>query len=244
MSAAKHSKETDAGSLRRILVIENSFRPGIGNFIEKLFKSDKDPMLDSRVVDAEDVEQSLAEYKPDVVILDVDSLRHANALDVALSVREQFPHQVIVFSSDRANPVLVKEGMVAALWSRAYWLNQPSKHHAHVLPEIRWAFHGKKPLKSKVLEHPADEPTHIGRLTPQQHRVMRLMSMGASNSKIAKDCKMTTKAVERTIAAASKLLEVEPSSPDTNHRVIAAMVYRRSVLFNDVLESEAPSTQE
>lgn len=194
-------------------------------------------MLDSLVVDTDEVAESLSKYKPDVVILDVDSLRHSNALDVAISVREQYPHQVIVFSSDKANPVLVKEGMVAALWSRAYWLNQPTKHHAHVLLEIRWAFHGKKPLNSKVLEHAADETSHVGRLTPQQHRVMRLMALGASNAKIARDCNMTPKAVERTIAAASKLLEVEPSSPETNHRVKAAMVYRRAVLFADLLET-------
>ncbi len=238
MSPHKSSKDVAKESLRRILIVENSYRPGIGLFIEKLFKSEKDPMLDSLVVDTDEVAKSLTKYKPDVVILDVDSLHHANALDVAISVREQYPHQVIVFSSDRANPVLVKEGMVAALWSRAYWLNQPTKHHAHVLPEIRWAFHGKKPLNSKVLEHAASETSHVGRLTPQQHRVMRLMALGASNSKIARECKMTPKAVERTIATASKLLEVEPSSPDTNHRVMAAMVYRRAVLFADLLDSE------
>lgn len=238
MATHKRAKDAVSDSLRRIMIVENSYRPGIGLFIEKLFKNEKDPMLDSLVVDTDEVAKSLTEYKPDVVILDVDSLRHSNALDVAISVREQYPHQVIVFSSDRSNPVLVKEGMVAALWSRAYWLNQPTKHHAHVLPEIRWAFHGKKPLNSKVLEHAVNETSHMGRLTPQQHRVMRLMSLGASNSKIARDCKMTTKAVERTIAAASKLLAVESSSPDTNHRVMAAMVYRRSVLFADLLESE------
>ena len=132
-----------------------------------------------------------------------DSLRHSNALGVAISVREQYPHQVIVFSSDRANPVLVREGMVAALWSRAYWLNQPTKHHAYVLPEIPWAFHGKKPLNSRVLEHAASQTSHAGSLTPQPHRVMRLVSLGASNAKIARDCKMTPKAVERTIATAS-----------------------------------------
>lgn len=237
MSPHKSAKHSPKESLRRILIVENSYRPGIGVFIEKLFKSEKDPMLDSLVVDTDEVAESLSKYKPDVVILDVDSLRHSNALDVAISVREQYPHQVIVFSSDKANPVLVKEGMVAALWSRAYWLNQPTKHHAHVLPEIRWAFHGKKPLNSKVLEHAADETSHVGRLTPQQHRVMRLMALGASNAKIARDCNMTPKAVERTIAAASKLLEVEPSSPETNHRVMAAMVYRRAVLFADLLET-------
>ena len=49
---------------------------------------------------------------------------------------------------------------------------------------------------------------------------------------------MTTKAVEQTISTASKLLEVEVSSPNTNHRVLAAMIYRRAVLFADLFDIE------
>lgn len=222
--------------LERILIVENSFHPGVGLHIAKLFRSEHDPKLDSLVIDTDEIESSLPTFKPDVVILDVDSLRHANALDVAIGIREQNPDQVIMFSSDRSNPVLVKEGIVAALWSRAYWLNQPSKNPNLVLSEIQRAFSGNKPLNPQVLESAASETSHVGRLSPQQHRVMRLMSMGASNAKIGRECKMTTKAVERTISAASRLLEVEASSPDVNHRVLAALTYRRAVLFADFFE--------
>ena len=45
-------------------------------FIEKLFKNEKDPTLDSLVVGTDQVTKSLSMYKPDVVILDVDSLRY------------------------------------------------------------------------------------------------------------------------------------------------------------------------
>lgn len=223
-------------SLQRVLIVENSFRPGVGLHIAKLFRSENDPKLDSLVVDTDEVVTSMEAYKPDVVILDVDSLRHANALDVAVGIRERNPNQVIMFSSDRSNPVLVKEGIVAALWSRAYWLSQPSKNSGLVLPEIQRAFSGKKPLNPQVLESAATDNSHVGRLSPQQHRVMRLMSLGASNAKIGRECNMTTKAVERTISAASKLLEVESSTADTNHRVLAAMTYRRVVLFADLFE--------
>lgn len=225
-------------SLERILIVENSFRPGVGLQIAKLFRSEQNQKLESMVIDADEIVTSYAAFNPDVVILDVDSLRYAIALEAAIGIREQNPAQVIMFSSDRSNPVLVKEGIVAALWSRAYWLNQPSKNPAQVLPEIQRAFSGKMPLNPQVLESAANETSHVGRLTPQQHRVMRLMALGASNAKIARECKMTTKAVERTISAASKLLEVKASSPDTNHRVLAAMTYRRTVLYADLFEAE------
>lgn len=236
MKTTNNEKRVSKKSMERILIVENSFRPGVGLHIAKLFRSENDPKLESLVIDTDEVEASMRAFKPDVVILDVDSLRHANALDVAIGIREQNPEQVIMFSSDRSNPVLVKEGIVAVLWSRAYWLNQPSKNPTLVLPEIQRAFSGNKALNPQVLESAANETSHVGRLSPQQHRVMRLMSLGASNAKIGRECKMTTKAVERTISAASKLLEVEASSPETNHRVLAAMTYRRAVLFADLFD--------
>lgn len=236
MNTRKNAKTNSKESVERILIVENSFRPGVGLHIAKLFRSENDPKLESLVIDTDEIVASLATYKPDVVILDVDSLRHANALDVAVGIRAQNPEQVIMFSSDRSNPVLVKEGIVAALWSRAYWLNQPSKNPTSVLPEIQRAFSGNLPLNPQVLESAVSEASYVGRLSPQQHRVMRLMATGASNAKIGRECMMTTKAVERTISAASKLLEVEASSPDINHRVMAAATYRQVVLFADLLD--------
>lgn len=224
--------------LERILIVENSFRPGVGLLIAKVFRSELDSNVEPLVVDVDEVSSSLKTFKPQVVILDVDSLHYANALDTAIGIRGEHPEQVIMFSSDRSSSVLVKEGIVAALWSRAYWLNQPSKNPTQVLTEIQRAFSGKMPLNPQVLESAASETSHVGRLTPQQHRVLRLMSLGASNSRIARECNMTAKAVERTISAASKLLEIPSASADVNHRVLAAMTYRRTVLFADFFETD------
>lgn len=225
-------------SIERIVIVENSFRPGVGLLIAKLFRVKNDSAFSTLIIDSDELDSSIPNYDPDVVVLDVDSLRHFNALNVAVEIRALRPDQVIVFSSDHPNPVLVKEGMVAALLSRAYWLNQPSQNPSLVLPEIIRAFSGNKQLNPEVLEAAVTETTHLGRLSPQQHRVMRLMSLGASNAKIAQDCRITAKAVERTIAAASKLLEVDASSPDINHRVKAANKYRQSMLFTDFDEVE------
>ena len=219
--------------LQRLLVVENTFRLGMGLLLAKILQIAGDPSLKTKVIDPEEIEKELEAFKPEVVVLDIDSLRHAAALQIALDIRAQNPDQIIVFMSEGANPILVKEGMLSALWSNAYWLNQPSRYPALVYPEILRAFNGKKQLSTEVLEAAVAETKHLGLLSPQQHRVMRLVSNGASNSKIAAECRLTVKAVERTIAAASKLLDVEPSSVDTNHRVNAANKYRRSMLFAD-----------
>jgi DNA-binding NarL/FixJ family response regulator len=220
-------------SLQRLLVVENTFRLGMGLLLAKILQLAGDPSLKTRVIDADAVTSELTEFNPQVVVLDIDSLRHAAALRLALDIREKNPDQIIVFMSEGANPVLVKEGILSALWSNAYWLNQPSRYPALVYPEILRAFNGKKQVSSEVLEAAVAETKHLGLLSPQQHRVMRLVSTGASNSRIAAECRLTVKAVERTIAAASKLLDVEPSSPETNHRVNAANKYHQIMLFAD-----------
>lgn len=226
-------------TLDRILMIENSFRPKNGEYISKLFQLMRGSKIVLRVVDSEQITAEIAHFLPDLIVIDVDSLQHSEALDLAHSVRISQPETVIIFLSERIHPVYLKEGMIAAIWSRAYWLNQPSRRPEMVLPEITRAFNGKRPLNPEVLEEARRESTHIGLLSPQQHRVMQAMSLGASNAKIAQDCRLTLKAVERTIAAASRLLGVPAASLDSNPRVLAANLYRSSMLFREPLESDS-----
>ncbi len=228
----------DASSLQRILIVENSFRVGVAQIIAGIFRSEDFPNLSTIIIDLAELSSVLKSFEPDVVVVDVDSLRHIGAINVAIDIRAVNPEQVIIFGSDHPNPILVKEGLMAALWSRAYWLNEPSKNPGVILQEIRRAFSGSKSLNPEVLQTALSESRHMARLTPQQHRVMRLMSDGFSNSKIATECGITGKAVERTIAAASRILEVNSSTDDFNHRVKAANAYRRSMLFVDPPDRE------
>ena len=235
MTESGRSNE-DATLLERILIVENSFRVGVALGIARICRNEDFPIVNTLVIDSDELSNSLTSFNPDVVIIDVDSLRHLIAINIAIEIRERNAQQIIIFASDHPNPVLVKEGMIAAVWSRAYWLNEPSKSPGVVLSEIRRAFKGGKSLNPEVLEAASSESRHLGLLSPQQHRVMRLMSSGYSNSKIASKCGMTVKAVERTIAAASHLLDVTPSTKDTNHRVNAALNYRQSMHFADPMD--------
>lgn len=223
-------------TLERISIVENMFSPGLGLFVAKILKNSSHPAVETVVVDSDDVVSDIKSFRPNVVILDVDSLHYLNSLTIAMTVRGVVSDQVIIFMSDRANPVLVTEGMVAALWTRAYWIHQPSRNPATVLPEIVRAFSSTQQLDLSVLESALSNTVHFGLLSPQQHRVMRLLAMGGSNASIARECNLSIKAVERTIATASKLLEVEPTSVDTNHRVKAALKYLELMLFSDSVQ--------
>ena len=222
--------------LDRIAIIENAFHPGMGLFIARGFDAQSNATLETKVFDSEGAFADISIFKPDVVILDLDSMRRVDALNTALEIRKSLPNQVIIFMAGKANPIFVREGMLSALWDRAYWLNEPSRNPSVVLSEILRAYNGLQQIRPSFLENAIDESNFAGLLSPHQHRVMRLMALGGSNSEIAHECKVTEKAVERSISAASKLLEVTPASSTTNHRVNAANKYLRALFYSDALE--------
>jgi len=226
-------EESVITDLTRLTIFENSFHPGMGFFISKGFSEDTNSSLETKVVDFANAIPHVAEFKPDVVIFDMDSMRKIDALNTALEIRKLFPDQFIIFMAESANPILVREGLISTLWYRAFWLNEPTRNPSTVLSEILRAYNGLQQIHPSFLEATVSETAYYGLLSPQQHRVMRLMAMGGSNHEIASECKISEKAVERTISAASKLLDVEPSSAATNHRVNAANKYLRAVFYSD-----------
>lgn len=228
--------ETPTHSLKKIVIIENSFHPGMGLFIARGFSEESNGTLDTQVLDSDTALEIICEFQPDVAILDLDSMRKVDALTIALDIRKSLPDQVIIFMAGKANPIFVREGMLSALWDRAYWLNEPSRSPAIVLSEILRAYNGLQQIRPSFLEAAITETNFAGLLSPHQHRVMRLMALGGSNSEIAKECNVSEKAVERTISAASKLLEVIPASSATNHRVNAANKYLRALFYSEALE--------
>ena len=223
-------------SMKKIVIIENSFHPGMGLFIARGFAEESNETLDTQVVDSELALEKILEFQPDVAILDLDSMRRVDALTIALKIRKSLPNQVIIFMAGKANPIFVRVGMLSALCDRAYWLNAPSRNPSVVLSEILRAFNGLQQIRPSLLEAAIDETNFAGLLSPHQHRVMRLMALGGSNAEIARECKVSEKAVERTISAASKLLEVIPASTATNHRVNAANKDLRALFYSDALE--------
>jgi len=223
-------------SLKKIVIIENSFHPGMGLFIARGFSEESNGTLDTQVLDSDTALEKICEFQPDVAILDLDSMRKVDALTIALDIRKSLPDQVIIFMAGKANPIFVREGMLSALWDRAYWLNEPSRSPAIVLSEILRAYNGLQQIRPSFLEAAITETNFAGLLSPHQHRVMRLMALGGSNSEIAKECNVSEKAVERTVSAASKLLEVIPASSATNHRVNAANKYLKALFYSEALE--------
>lgn len=170
-------------------------------------------------------------FDPQIVLLDMDSLRRGDALGIALATRRAHPNLVIIFMSERDTTAMAKEGMVSALYHHSYWLREPGREATTVLHEISRAYGGAKQIDESLLETTLTESHHHGLLSPQQHRVLRLMASGLSNSAIGQECQISTKAAERTIAMAAKLLGIDSSSPRINPRVMTSITYLKVMSF-------------
>ena len=217
--------------LNKILIVENSFRPGKGSSISQGFCNCSDCLVTSIVRSLDNALPTIATFNPQVVLFDMDSLRRNDALAIALTIRRDHRDLTIIFMSERDTTAMAKEGMVSALYHHAYWLRQPSREAKIVLGEISRVLVGANQLSESLLEDALKESHHQGLLAPQQHRVMRLMASGLSNSAIGLECHISTKAVERTIAKALNLLGVQSTSPNINPRVMAAMTYLKVMSF-------------
>ena len=84
----------DPSSLQRILIVENSFRVGVAQIIAGYFRSEDFPNLSTIIVDLSEVAAVMKDFDPDVVVVDVDSLRQFEAINVAIEIRTINSEQV------------------------------------------------------------------------------------------------------------------------------------------------------
>jgi DNA-binding NarL/FixJ family response regulator len=216
----------------RLVIIENGYHPSTeGSVVALSFAARSHSNLKVVVLDHEKVLEQGLDFANSVLILDLDSMHKLDALNLALQIRKSKRKYIIMFMSANPIPVIVREGMLAALEEKAFWLKKPAHNGQNALKEIIRVAAGDVIDDFIFIETIISENSYLGLLSPHQHRVMRLMSVGQSNSEIAKSCKITSKAAERTISKASKLIGVPVSSSANNHRVLAANKYL-FLLFN------------
>jgi DNA-binding NarL/FixJ family response regulator len=219
-------------SFDRLVIIENGYHPSTaGSVVALTFAARSISSLKVIVLDHEKMLEHRLDFANSVVIFDLDSMHKLDALNLALQIRKSNRKCIIVFMSANSKPVIVREGMIAALEENAFWLKEPARNGQNALSEIIRVVSGDFTEEFIFIESIISETSYLGLLSPHQHRVMRLMSVGLSNSEIAKSCKITAKAAERTISKSSKLIGVPASSSANNHRVLSANKYL-FLLFN------------
>lgn len=160
---------------------------------------------------------------PNVALLDLDLGEGPTGLDLAQTLREEYPALAIVILSTYQDPRYLGSNQ-PALPAGGIYLVKSSVTSPDVLKDAL-----EKALAS--MHSPAKKSKKenaVGKseLSDKQIEIMRMVAGGLSNAEIAKRLWMTESAVEKSITRLIKNLNLS-SSKEQNQRVLIASAYRQ-----------------
>jgi DNA-binding NarL/FixJ family response regulator len=166
-----------------------------------------------------------AESAPNVALLDLDLGEGPTGLDLAQTLREEFPSLAIVMLSTYQDPRLIGTNL-PSLPEGSIYLVKSSVSSPQVLGDsIKNALNGVKQRKDSPAEI-SNKAITLNDLSDKQIEMMRLVASGLSNSEIAKRQWITEAAVEKAISRLCKKLEIVVSK-EQNLRVLIAGAYHQ-----------------
>lgn len=160
---------------------------------------------------------------PNVALLDLDLGEGPTGLDLAQTLREEFPALAIVILSTYQDPRYLGSNQ-PPLPVGGIYLVKSSVTIPKVLGDALEQAVENMHRPAKKLRKDGD----VGRseLSDKQIEVMRMVAGGLSNAEIAKRLWMTESAVEKSITRLIKNLNLS-SSKDQNQRVLIASAYHQ-----------------
>jgi DNA-binding NarL/FixJ family response regulator len=158
-------------------------------------------------------------HRPDITLMDLQ-MPNMNGLDAIIAIRHEFPDAHIIVLTTYAGDVEAMRALQAG--ARAYLLK--NQVHKELLDTIRAVRDGKRTLSPQVsyelAEHMTDEA-----LTPSEVDVLRLISGGNANKRIAELLSIT----EDTVKARVKNILAKLRANDRTH---AAMIGIKRGIIN------------
>jgi DNA-binding NarL/FixJ family response regulator len=166
-----------------------------------------------------------AEVAPNVALLDLDLGEGPTGLDLAQTLRDEFPNLAILMLSTYQDPRLIGTNL-PPLPAGTIYLVKSSISSPEILGDaLNEALHNmqsRKPSRFVI----SDKPLSLSDLTDRQIEIMRLVASGLSNSEIAKRQWMTEAAVEKAITRLCKKLALS-GSKEQNLRVLITSAYHQ-----------------
>ncbi len=160
------------------------------------------------------------QHRPQVVLLDIDLGAGPTGLDMANAIMKVNPHVGIVFVSSIDDVRTIRPNLPQAP-AHSKYLNKGDVNDVLLLIElIRIAFADAQSGTSKALAS-FTNGVYKEPFTDLQMELMRLVSLGLSNSAIAAERFTTVKSTENAIARLSKKLGL-PRDEKSNQRVLIA----------------------
>jgi DNA-binding NarL/FixJ family response regulator len=216
----------------RVILAEDNYllREGLGQLLES---SDEIELLRS-CRDLPELERSVEELDPDVVITDIrmpptgtdEGIRAADRL------RSERPRVGVVVLSLYAEPEYALALLERGAAGRAYLLKERVSDLDQLVSAVREVARGGSVIDPRIVEvlvaaRTAARDSPLAELTPREGEVLAQVAQGRNNAGIAAALSLTERAVEKHINAIFSKLELS-EEPDVHRRVKAALVYLAS----------------
>jgi DNA-binding NarL/FixJ family response regulator len=213
----------------RVVVAEDEVLVREG--IQRLFEGMESVAVLDAVGDVTALWAAVARYRPEVVVTDIrlppsftdEGIRFAQEL------RQHDPDAAVVVLSQHAEPVYATTLFEGGAARRAYLLKQRVADGATLAETVRTVAAGGSYVDVHVVEKllrasEARRTARFDNLTPRDREILRLMAEGRSNTSIARELGVTSRAVERHVSSIFTKLGID-DSPDYSRRVLAVLSY-------------------
>ncbi len=182
--------------------------------------------------DAEDLLDKVAAHDPDLAIIDVrmPPTYTDEGIRAALTIRERKPDSAVLVLSEYIESIYALELFANGTRGLGYLLKQRVSDLDQLVEAMRRVAAGGSTLDPEVVEHLLArhcDNDQLGRLTPREREVLRLMAEGRSNQAISKQLVVTERAVEKHVTNVFHKLDL-PTTADAHRRVLAVLKYLRT----------------
>jgi DNA-binding NarL/FixJ family response regulator len=204
--------------------------------IQKLLAEDESVQVLDTVVDAPALLAAVDRLTPDVVVTDIRMPPGygMEGIECARAIRARHPGTGVVVVSQYADATYALELFREGTAGLCYLLKERVADRRQLLDAVHQAARGGSVVDPVVVEHLVDRratlagPDPLGRLSPRETDVLRVMAQGRSNLGIARDLHLSESAVEKHIAAILAKLDLPPE-PTVHRRVAAVLTLLRGL---------------
>jgi DNA-binding NarL/FixJ family response regulator len=213
----------------RIVIAEDSavIRAGLRELL-----TDRGHDIVAAVGDAVALRAAVAEYKPDIAIVDVRMPpdHTDDGLRAAIAIRADHPEVGILVFSQYVETRYAADLLSMRSGGVGYLLKDRVANVAEFTDAISRIAAGGTALDPEVVTGLLTASRHgdaLGALTAREHDVLALMAEGRSNSAIAEHLHVSERAVEKHISNIFSKLGLPPSDSD-HRRVLAVLAFLRT----------------
>ena len=160
--------------------------------------------------------KAATEFRPNVIICDIDLGPGPNGVDIAHVLRSKNPKLGVLFLTSLVDPRLKNTG-TRGLPENSIYLKKSDVNRSGMFLDSLFA------LTNSTNQESATVPPQI-KLTGIQIEILKMVASGLSNAEIAKVRAINVKSTENGIARLAKILNIKDES-NANQRVLLTRYY-------------------